>query len=457
MRKAKICLIGTYRREFEKGFNDIDKKNIEFFINELLCIERKYNDIVEFVIHDEYTNYFIASCAEEVNRVCLQVEYINVDGIILLNLDFGDQRSAVEIGLTLSKPILLVSCKEKSEFYMNPICDTVCGTLMITSAFKKYSINYLFAGFFREECTIKKTLEFIKGIFCICNISDGYMCSIGNCPNNFSILNVNDETIKCMLNINIERYSLYSFMKKFGDVKEQDNEIVELKNEYSWLNICDEYYKNIALLYSALVNYDRVHNATCFSIDCWDDVTDVIHGNICVLNAILMDRGVCIACENDILSAIAMEILYFCSNLKKVTIMDVSNIEVKDNLILLWHCGNCCISLLDKDRISISCRNKTEITSYGLVQGEVTERSITLLSITMIKNMIKFLVFEGEVVHKESDIKGTFGFVHVHSAYDTYMKLIEEGATQHISLVEGKCMDVIDVVAKFWGIEVLHI
>jgi hypothetical protein len=58
----------------------------------------------------------------------------------------------------------------------------------------------------------------------------------------------------------------------------------------------------------------------------------------CASFGLLTDRGIPTTCEGDILSAVSMLALKYISNYTPI-LMDMSNIDEKDESVFLWHCG----------------------------------------------------------------------------------------------------------------------
>ncbi len=449
MEEISLGIVGLYRREFDKGFTELDRRGMNKIIMYTSKIKEKYNKNVNFLCADERGEMFVASTIDEARSVINKFISNKISGIIMLNLDFGDQRAAIEIASKIKKPILLLGNNEEGVFGKNPVIDSKCGTLMVSAALKRQNIKFVFGGFLYEKSTNDNIHCYIKAVYAIENLTRGYVCSIGNTPNNFNVLDVDDKIIKKEFGISIERYSWNKFIKTYGDMELQ--KIKEIARKYDWIDA--RYFQNTSSYLTAVLNYKNEKSTCVFAVDCWEDAMEMFKCNICAANAILMDLKICVSCENDIMSSICLWVLQLCSGYKRTALFDISDYNEEENLFLLWHCGNGCISYLKKESIQIMYRNESDSLTYGLIQGEVSEMKVTLLTSCYINNVFSFLVCEGIMCTKRSEIKGSYGFVRLNNVKETYEQLIERGATQHIALVEGECMSTIRMLSKFLKIK----
>ncbi len=74
------------------------------------------------------------------------------------------------------------------------------------------------------------------------------------------------------------------------------------------------------------------------AVSCWPKFQNDYRFSVCAVLAELNDQGIPAACEGDLTSAISMLLLKYISD-DTPTLMDMSAFDIKDDSVLLWHCG----------------------------------------------------------------------------------------------------------------------
>lgn len=89
----------------------------------------------------------------------------------------------------------------------------------------------------------------------------------------------------------------------------------------------------------ALTALAREGDYQALALRCWPEFADACGGMACAAVGAMADRLVPTACEGDVMGALSMLALQALARAPSA-LMDLSDLDPKDDRLLLWHCGN---------------------------------------------------------------------------------------------------------------------
>ncbi len=100
--------------------------------------------------------------------------------------------------------------------------------------------------------------------------------------------------------------------------------------------------EKLAALKAAIQEMCEDHQCNCVAIQCWNALQSGLGIMPCLVNGLLIEEGIPVACETDIHGAVTSVLLQAAGLFEKpiffadVTVRHPEN----DNAELFWHCGN---------------------------------------------------------------------------------------------------------------------
>ena len=152
------------------------------------------------------------------------------------------------------------------------------------------------------------------------------------------------------------------------------------------------------------------------------------------------------ACEADVLGSLSCNILNQFNN-KPALLVDIVDVDKKDNTAVFWHCGLAPISMAEKNTPSAtvhSNRKKPLLHNFAFKSGK-----ITIFRVSKSENKLKFILLKGKVIKRKNSFSGTSGVISL--GKDTYKKiqnLFLSGLEHHVSFTYGDVIEDIKYLGK---------
>jgi len=151
-----------------------------------------------------------------------------------------------------------------------------------------------------------------------------------------------ERKIRSIYGTSICSHELSEILDKAERFSQEDVEsvIADIKKEGQNKNVNEKYFKKAARVYLAIEKILKENGYDALAISCWPKFQNEYEFAPCSTIARLNQNGIVATCEGDILGALSMLILnYLNENKYPATIMDLPKFDMKDNSLLLWHCG----------------------------------------------------------------------------------------------------------------------
>lgn len=344
----KIGVVSTRRNVFSTE-EAIKHKNI--------ILENLKKTNVKIIDIDDINSEGLLYDSPDVKGVVEKMQNENVDGILFPHCNFGSEALVSKVAKELNKPVLIWGPRDDKPLDDGMRTrDTQCGLFATGKVLRRFNVpfSYIVNSSIDSKVFKKGFDTFVRVCAVVKAFRNLKILQIAPRPSDFWTMIYNEGEL-------LEKFGIEVFPVTLQDVKNKTNIIKDKKEDkYThYLNkitgsidcssISKEAVENMAALIVYIRDYCDSLNLTAASIQCWEDLQDVLGIMPCISNGILAEEGLPVVCETDIHGAISAIILQeavlrndpvFFADL---TIRHPEN----DNAELLWHCGNFPLSLAD--------------------------------------------------------------------------------------------------------------
>lgn len=274
----------------------------------------------------------------------------NVDAIMIINCNFGNEEAAADIAGALGKPVLLWAPLD-DEYYkdgMRPT-DSQCGLFGVARQLQRFHIP-----FSHLPCCRVESEEFsagIKSFFRVAcmvkNFKGMRIGQVGARPSPFFSVIWNEGELMEKFGVKIIPINFAVIEQRMKTAAEYcKEEITEIAGyllaNYTIDTLTSRYIDRMATLAVMYKNLFEEFDLDVISAECWTATPIMFDGLApCAVYGILNDMGYMISCESDVHCAMTMALLK-CASLGdgkplfgEFTVRHPEN----RNAELLWHCG----------------------------------------------------------------------------------------------------------------------
>jgi L-fucose isomerase-like protein len=461
MRKVKIGFVPLHREPFDENWAIELRKR---FIKTLSEVE----NIMLLYPSENLTKNGLVRNDEDADKVIRLFKAEEVEGLILGTMTFGDEVAGARIADSLRVPVMVFATKEPTispEGFRKS--DSFCGTLSLTSALYRRELPFKFLGIVlpEDELFLKSVNAFAR----TCAIVGGFKWAniglIGPRPERFETCTFNEAEMLRRFSQKVVPVDLSQVILLVNSLSDSDPDVVKTVQEINKYvkssEVPLEKLKIIAKVETVLRRIFRDKRLSAAGVRCWIEFQHIYGIAVCHILGRLTDSGMLCACESDIYGALTMLIQYLASlETTPPHFVDwtIKHPE-KDNLVLMWHCGNAPPSLvcpgcpINLRYHSILFRDVGVERSYGTAEFKLKSNTVTINRLTEHKGEFKMLITRGRIVEDPLYTRGSYSWVEVEDLDRLYRVLVEEGFVHHASMIHGDYVTEIEDACKFLGIK----
>jgi len=374
-----------------------------------------------------------------------------VDGILLINANFGNEEVAGHVARALKKPILLWAPLD-DEFASDGMrfTDSQCGIFGVSRQLQRLKIPFSYI----ENCRIEEEIfaqglkKFISVTCMVKNFTHMRIAQVGMRPKPFYSVIFNEgellqrfgiEIVPVNLAIAIDKYN--RILKEKADVLREGAKLLASRYEIDELSLplLDKVYAFVCLYEEIFVEY----NVQAISSECWTAMQLGVGAMPCTAYAVLADRGYILGCESDVHGTITMALLSCASLGTRVPFFGEFTVRHPEqkNVELLWHCGPFAYSL-KKESSPAKMVNMREW--FEVKAGEYTVARLD-------QDDGQYFLLNGKF--KSAEGPYTFG-TYLWAAFDDLRKwekkLIEGPYIHHVAEIEGDYTAELQELCKYF-------
>lgn len=323
-------------------------------------IEEHYTgEHVSFVDIDGINTENLLFTEKDVPAVVARLKEAEVDAIMLINTNFGNEEVAGFVAREIGKPVLLWGPQDD---YFGPngerYTDTQCGLFGMSRMLQRLNIPFSYI----ENCKIedekfdKGFRKFVSVACMVKNFTNLRIAQVGMRPKSFCSVIVNEGELMQKFGIQIIPVNLALFKSMFDEnLEKRRDELEALKKEIAGKFDLDEMSKdNLDKIACFVLTYEDIHerfNVAAVSAECWTAMGRLVGCSPCSSYSILADRGYILGCESDIHATITQVLLKSAMLGEKIPFLGefTARHPENPNAELLWHCGPFAWSLHQDD------------------------------------------------------------------------------------------------------------
>lgn len=320
-----------------KRFVDYIEKN--FTTENITFIDNRGIGIADLIFDDQSASEAIARYKHE-----------NVDALMIINCNFGNEEAAADIAKAIGKPVLIWAPLD-DEYYVDGMrpTDSQCGLFGVSRQLQRYHIPFSHLPCCRVESDeFREGFDrFVRVACMVKNFTGMRIGQIGARPTPFFSVIWNEGEL-------MEKFGIKIIPINFALVEQRMKSAPTLYADE--ISVFEKYFRDnfvldeltlkqitpmatIAATYKHL--FEEFH-LDVMSAECWTATPVMFDGLApCAVYGMLNDLGYMISCESDIHAAMTMVLLRSATLGRGVPLFGEFTVRHPENknAELLWHCG----------------------------------------------------------------------------------------------------------------------
>nr|MDO8109649.1 fucose isomerase [Candidatus Sigynarchaeota archaeon] len=369
----------------------------------------------------------------------------HLDGLILIAGTFHLGHLALVINKAVKKPILLWGLNELPYNGGKIRLNSVCGINLDAS-------NLYKAGTRDYHVTIGDTVDEdwidamrIKHAFATARIGiAGYRA------HGFFNLDVDEPDLYRATGVLIDHFELTNIFDMNVTVEQVTEKRKRIQKTFTTSALNKDQIEKVSILTAKIDAFLSKNNLTALAIRCWPEFAESFGIAPCGAMSLLQSEHKILACEGDILGAMSM-LAHVAMGAETPFLADFSQVNFKENFAILWHCGVAPCNLWDG-----TCDRSLETYhagGKGITADMVLKAgNVSIMRIDYCPEGYRIFVQEARAVPMTKDLKGTYAkAVFDGNVRDVLDKIVMNGIAHHVSVVYGKFIKPIEILARLQG------
>ncbi|MGN0178601.1 MAG: L-fucose/L-arabinose isomerase family protein [Monoglobaceae bacterium] len=389
------------------------------------------------------------SC-DDVDKVAEYFRKENVDSIVLIAANFGNEEAAGELAKKLGKPVLLWGPRDDApDTDGMRYTDSQCGLFGISRQLTRMNVPFTYIKNCRvEDKAFAEGLSRFASVTCaVRNFAGMRIGQIGLRPRPFCSVICNEGQLMEEFDIHLVPINLAVVQNKFNIILKTRGEELKagaekLRKMYKLDAASEETSEKQYAYVLMFKDLFEEFKLDAISSECWSALQLLVGAMPCTAYGILADEGYIISCENDVHAAMTQVLLKSLSLGEKPPLFGEFTIRhpEDENVELLWHCGQFAYSVHREDK-PCCCMNMRE--NFEAKAGHYTVARID-------QDHGRYSIIAGECDSAEGPYtNGTYLWARFDNLDAWERKLIEGPYIHHVSEIEGSFTQNIKEVCKY--------
>lgn len=271
-----------------------------------------------------------------------------VNALFIPHVNFGQEEAVLRLVSRLRLPTLIWGGRDEApDGFTWRTTDTQCGLFATGKALYRAGLPFTYI----ENCITADAAftegfeRFISAALIVNSVKNLRIAQISVRPQPFLSVMINESELFERFGIEVAPVpvtTIISSARKLARSKDADDVIAGYRAAGVDLSrIEDEPLHNMAGLELAIRNFAAENGCTAAASECWNVYGEALGIRPCAVFGNLADKGLPVACENDIHGAISLIIAQAANRFTEpVFLADLTQRHpTNDNAELLWHCG----------------------------------------------------------------------------------------------------------------------
>jgi len=374
----------------------------------------------------------------------------NIDGIIVISGTFHLGHLVLELDKVIKKPILLWGLNELPYNGGKIRLNSICGVNLDAS-------NLYKSGNRQYHSVLSDAIDenWIDAIRVKVALENAHLGLAGFRASGFFNLSINESECFNQTGILLDHYELEELFKievPKDEVGEKENKIREI---FYISGITKIQVQKVAELSVKIKTFVDKNNLTALAIRCWPEFAASFGISPCAAMSILQSEGYILGCEGDVEGTISM-LAHRAMGAETPFLADLSQVDLKEDFALMWHCGVAPCNLWDGKCIrsldTYFAGGKGVTADFVMKEGEVS-----ILRFDSAQNEYRVFLQKGVGIPMEKILKGTYLKVRFENNINEVLnKVIYNGIAHHVSLAYGNYIKPMEILAKMKGWKVIR-
>lgn len=422
------------------------------------------------VLGEQDTNYGCVETQEDAQK-CARLFYDHKDeinGIIVTAPNFGDEVATVN-AIDMAKldvPVLVHACDDDADkMTLEYRRDSFCGKLSICNNLYQYGIKFTNTKQHTSTILSDTFTQEIERFSRICQVVSGLkkarLAQIGTRPSAFQTVRYSEKLLQSsgITVVPVDLLEITTAANKMPGDKKLTDKIAEIKR-YGTIPACisEESIERSARLSLAMEKFVVENGCTAGAVQCWSAIQEIYGCASCLPMSMLGEKGIPMACETDIMGAVAMYALLLASG-EPAGYLDWNNSYTDDrDKCIVIHCSNYPKSFMGRDfeisTLDVLGNALGYDRCFGACKAQIAPGAMTFAKVSTddTKGIIKAYVGEGEFLDEPVTTPGAPGVVRIDNLQTLMDYLCMNGFEHHVAINRSSSADVLnEAFGKYMG------
>lgn len=387
--------------------------------------------------------------AEDAQHAASVFSESHLDGVVIITGTFHLGHLALIIKRAVNLPTLLWAFSELPYDGGKIRLNSVCGLNLNAS-------NLYKAGYDDVCCTVSDDidLDWIDALRMKSAVEHSHIGIIGYRADGFFNLDIDEMDTYSKTGILIDHYEISDLTSSEATNDEIAEYSDKIKGAFDLSDINPGQLDKVAGLCVRFKKFMQKYKLTAAAVRCWPEFANIYGISPCAAMSILQSEGYLLGCEGDLEGTMSM---IACDAIGDQTpfLADLSQIDVKENYALLWHCGvapmnlwdGCCVRSMD----TYFAGGRGVTAGFVLKDGRVN-----VMRIDSARGETRLFIEGGNVVPMDKQLTGTYAkVIFDRPVSDVLDTVTSTGVAHHISMIYGEHEKSMRMFAQMMGYKII--
>jgi len=373
-----------------------------------------------------------------------------VDAIVCISGTFHLGHLVLELKKINQVPILLWGLDELPYNGGKIRLNSVCGVNLDASNLYKAGVDD-----YRVVIGNKIDEDWVDAIRVIVALREAHVGLLGFRAHGFFNLSVEDPSLYGETGVILDHYELSDVYNTAVPQSDIEARAVQIEKIFDVSALSADQVSKVATLSAKLNAFCGKNKIDAMAIRCWPEFARDFGVSPCAAMSLLQSEGRILACEGDIEGALSM-LMQKAVGAETPYLFDFSQVDLKQNFALLWHCGVAPCNLWD------GCSLRSLDTYFaggkGVTAGFVLKSGeLSVARLDTARGQKRLFLERAEAVPMEKLLTGTY----LKAIFEKPVKevldlIIDNGIAHHASMVYGDYIRPLEIAAKIKGWKVIE-
>jgi L-fucose isomerase-like protein len=388
--------------------------------------------------------------AEDAREVGKFLASKDLDGIVVISGTFHLGHLVLELDKIVKKPIMLWGLNELPYDGGKIRLNSVCGVNLNASNLYKSgndNFHYNISDNFDED--------WLDAIRASKALKDSRIGLIGYRAHGFFNLSIDELKTYEETGVLIDHFELSEVFDMDVTQTEIDKYHTKVKELFDISELSEEQVDKVVKLVGKFKNFMNKNSLNAVAVRCWPEFAANFGVSPCAAMSILQSEGNIMGCEGDIEGVISM-LVHKAIGGETPFLADLSQVDLKDDHALMWHCGVAPCNLWDEK--SVRSLDTYFAGGKGVTAGFVMRPGqVNVLRIDSARGKHRMFLQNGKGMEMDKLLKGTYVKVRFDNNINNVLdKVVNNGIAHHVSLVYGDFSRPLKLFAKIKNWEIIE-